>query len=99
MHSGLRKLDYNPYGNWAHSNKVGEISQLLKLLLIQLGIWSNVFVFITNIVSGLDVELISFAASHAGANLRATEMQVNYTCLKPVAFLQFSLLIIFCDAL
>lgn len=86
------KLDCNPHGNWAHSNKVGEISQLLKLLLIQLGIWSNVFVFITDIVSRLDGELISFAASHTGANLRAPEMQVNYTCSKPVASLEFSLL-------
>lgn len=93
------KLDYNPHGNWTHSNKVGEISQLLKLLLIQLGIWSNVFVFITYIVSRLDGELISFAVSHTGANPRATEMQANYTCLKPVAFPEFSLLTISCDAL
>lgn len=57
------------------------------------------FVFITDIVSGLDEELISFAASHTGANLRATEMQVNYTSLRPVAFLECSLLKISCDAL
>lgn len=50
-------------------------------------------------VSGLDGELISFAASHTGANLRATEIQVNYTCLKPVAFLECSLLTISSDAL
>lgn len=89
---GWGKLDCNPHGNWARSNKVGEISQLLKLLLIQLGTWSNVFVFITDIVNGLDGDLISFAASHAGANLRVAEMQVDYICSKPVALLEFSLL-------
>lgn len=88
-----------PMKNWAQSSKVSEISLLLKLLLIHLGIWSKVFVFITNLVSGLDGELISFAVRHTGANLRATEMQVNYTCLKPVAFLEFSLLTISCYAL
>jgi len=71
---------------------VGEISQLLKLLLIQLGICSNIFVFITDIVNRLDRDLISFGASHNGAHLRVSEMQVNCTCSKPVVLLEFSLL-------
>lgn len=43
-------------------------------------------------MNGLDGDLISFAASHAGANLRVAEMQVDYICSKPVALLEFSLL-------
>lgn len=43
-------------------------------------------------MNGLDGELISFAVSHAGANLGVPEMQVNYICSKPAALLEFSLL-------
>lgn len=43
-------------------------------------------------MSGLNWELISFAAGPAGANVRVPEMQVSYTRSKPVALLEFSLL-------